>query len=428
MGAVLSLFRFKAWEFDLAMKYLRTKRKDGGIAVIAIISFVGIMLAVTALISVLSVMNGFRDEMVSRLLAFGGHEYVSGAPLNDFAHRDETLKRLRAVPGVTEVSPHIDSYGLVQSTHGETQATIMRGVAPDVLKGTEIVAKNIQKGGSLDSFGVGDYGGDNVLVGDDLAQNLGINAGDEITLMTPGGSTAFGAAPRRKAYTVGGIFSSGVSDIDKNFIFMPITQAQLFFDREDEWDVIELKVKKPFDIEKYHDGIAAAAGPGAVVYTWKEINGSLWSALKIERTAMRFILFFIVIIAMLNIISGIVMLVKNKTRDVAILRTMGADRSSILRIFFIAGTTIGAAGTACGLLLGVLFCTFIGPIQHFLEWVFHTKLFDPSVYYLDAVPAKMEPTEVAFVVIASFLAACLSTFFPALWASKLEPVEALRYE
>ncbi|ESQ93230.1 lipoprotein-releasing ABC transporter permease subunit [Asticcacaulis benevestitus] len=427
MGAVLSLFRFKAWEFDLAMKYLRTKRKDGGIAVIAIISFVGIMLAVTALISVLSVMNGFRDEMVSRLLAFGGHEYVSGAPLNDFAHRDETLKRLRAVPGVTEVSPHIDQYGLVQSTHGDTQPAIMRGVAPDVLKGTTIVAENI-KAGSLDSFGVGEYGGDNVLVGDALAQNLGINTGDEITLMTPGGSTAFGAAPRRKAYTVGGIFSSGVSDIDKNFIFMPITQAQLFFDREDEWDVIELKVKKPFEIEKYHDGIAAAAGPGAVVYTWKEINASLWSALKIERTAMRFILFFIVIIAMLNIISGIVMLVKNKTRDVAILRTMGADRSSILRIFFIAGTTIGAASTASGLLLGVLFCTFIGPIQHFLEWVFHTKLFDPSVYFLDAVPAKMEPTEVAFVVIASFLAASISTFFPALWASKLEPVEALRYE
>lgn len=427
MGAVLSLFRFKAWEFDLAMKYLRTKRKDGGIAVIAIISFVGIMLAVTALISVLSVMNGFRDEMVSRLLAFGGHEYVSGAPLNDFAHRDETLKRLRAVPGVIEVSPHIDQYGLVQSTHGETSFTIMRGVAPDVLKGTEIVAKNI-KAGSLESFGVGDYGGDNVLVGDDLAQSLGINAGDEITMTIPGSSNAFGAPARRKTYTVGGIFSSGVSDIDKNFIFMPITQAQLFFDREDEWDVIELKVKKPFEIEKYHDGIAAAAGPGAVVYTWKEINASLWSALKIERTAMRFILFFIVIIAMLNIISGIVMLVKNKTRDVAILRTMGADRSSILRIFFIAGTTIGAAGTACGLLLGVLFCTFIGPIQHFLEWVFHTKLFDPSVYYLDAVPAKMEPTEVAFVVIASFLAACLSTFFPALWASKLEPVEALRYE
>ncbi|MDV6329304.1 lipoprotein-releasing ABC transporter permease subunit [Asticcacaulis sp. 201] len=425
MGA---LFGFKAWEFDLAFKYLRTKRKDGGIAAIAIISFIGIMLAVTALISVLSVMNGFRDEMVSRLLGFGGDVYVAGAPLNDFAHRDDMLKRIAAVPGVTQVTPHIDSPGLVQSAHGDAMPTLMRGVIPSAIKATPIIRDNI-KGGSLANFGVGDYGGDTILMGDDLAQNLGVNPGDEVTLISPGGSTAFGAAPRRKVYTVGGLFNSGVSDIDRLFIYLPITQAQLFFDREDEWDQVEIKVKKPYEVESYQPAIRnAVGGQGALVYNWKEQNASMWGALKIERTAMRFILFFIVIIAMLNIISGIVMLVKNKTRDVAILRTMGADRAAILRIFFIAGTTIGALGTACGLIIGALFCTFIGPIQHFLEWVFHTKLFDPSVYYLDAVPAKMEPTEVAFVVIASFLAACVSTFFPALWASKLEPVEALRYE
>jgi len=428
MGFLLSLFNFKAWEFDLALKYLRTKRKDGGIAVIAIISFTGIMLAVTALISVLSIMNGFRDELMSRVLAFSGHAYVSGAPLNDFAHRDDMLKRLQTIPGVTEATPYLDSPGLIQNDHGATGLAYVRGVVPDALKHTPIIAKNILPGGSMDQFGVGDYGGDVILIGSGVANELGVNPGDEVTLVSPGGSTAFGATPRRKLYTVGGIFKSGVSDIDKAFIYMPITQMQLFFDREDEWDTVEIKVDKPYEIDLYRPALIRAAGEGAFVTDWKEQNAPLWGALKVERTAMRFILFFIVIIATLNIISGIVMLVKNKTRDVAILRTMGADRASISRIFFMAGTIIGATGTAAGLLLGVLFCTFIGPIQHFLEWVLHTKLFPADVYYLDAVPAKMEPSEVAFVVIASLLAACISTFFPALWASKLEPVEALRYE
>jgi lipoprotein-releasing system permease protein len=410
MGFLLSLFSFKGWEFDLALKYLRTKRKDGGIAVIAIISFTGIMLAVTALISVLSIMNGFRDELMSRVLAFSGHAYVSGTPINDFAHRDDMLKRIKAIPGVVDASPYLDSPGLIQNSHGQTGLAYMRGVEPAA------------------QFGTGDYGGDVILVGSGVASDLGLNAGDEVTLVSPGGSTAFGATPRRKEYTVGGVFKSGVSDIDKAFIYMPITQAQLFFDREDEWDTVEIKVTDPYNIDKYRPLFFKAAGEGAYILDWKEQNASLWGALKVERTAMRFILFFIVIIATLNIISGIVMLVKNKTRDVAILRTMGADRASISRIFFMAGTLIGATGTAAGLLLGVLFCTFISQIQHFLEWVFHMKLFDPSVYYLDAVPAKMEPSEVAFVVIASLLAACMSTLFPALWASKLEPVEALRYE
>ncbi len=419
---------FKAWEFDLALKYLRTKRKDGGIAVIAIISFVGISLAVTALISVLSIMNGFRDELMDRVLAFGGHAYVYGAPLNDLAHRDDMLKRIKAVPGVTQATPFIDSAGLILNAHGETGLAYMRGVVPEELKETKIIHDNIRKGGSMDGFGVGEFGGDQILVGAGVADQLGLIPGDEVTLISPGGSTAFGAAPIRKSYTVGGIFKSGVSDLDKAFIYMPIQQAQLFFGREDEWDTVEVKVDKPYDIDAYRPAIVAAAGQGALFSDWKQQNSSLWGALKVERTAMRFILFFIVIIASLNIISGIVMLVKNKTRDVAILRTMGADGAAISRIFFMAGTLIGAAGTATGLLLGVLFCTFIKQIQGFLEWIFHAKLFDPNVYYLDAVPAKMEAGEVIFVVVASLLAASLSTLFPALWAAKLEPVEALRYE
>ncbi|ESQ75396.1 lipoprotein-releasing ABC transporter permease subunit [Asticcacaulis sp. AC402] len=425
---LLSLLRFRAWEFDLSLKYLRTKRKDGGIAVIAIISFVGIALAVTALISVLSIMNGFREELMSRVLAFGGHGYVYGRAIDDFAHRDDMVARLKNVPGVISASPFIDSPGLIQTGAGRTGGGIMRGVVPEDLKKTPIIADTIAPGGSMEQFGIGDYGGDVVLMGDGLARQINAIPGDEVTLISPGRSTSFGAAPLRKTYIVGGLFHSGVSQIDQSFVYMPIQQAQLFFDREDEWDALEIRVDKPYEVQEYRDAIVKAVGEGGLFEDWTIQNAATWSALKIERAAMRFILFFIVIIATMNIISGVVMLVKNKARDVAILRTMGAGRASITRVFFLTGVMIGAAGTATGLLLGVLFCTFIRQIQLALEAVFNVKVFDSSVYYLDYVPAKMELSEVIFVAVASLLASCLSTLFPALWASKLEPVEALRYE
>ncbi len=422
------MFGFKLWELDLAIRYLRTRRKDGGIAVIAIISFVGITLAVTALISVLSIMNGFRDELLSRVLAFNGHAYVYGHVLDDFPHRDAMLKRIKAVPGVTQVSPYIQSFALIQGSGGRVGYSAVRGVDASILKNTPIIAKNIAKGGSLDHFGEGDYGGDGILIGDGLATDMGAVVGDTVTLTTVGGATAFGSAPVHKTYHIQGIFKSGVSEVDNMFIYMPLTQAQLFFGREDEWDTIEIMVDTPETIAKFRDPLMQAAGEGALVEDWTQHNAPLWNALNVERTAMRFILSFIVIIATLNIISGIVMLVKNKTRDVAILRTMGADRLAISRVFFLTGTMIGASGTVAGLLLGVIFCTFIRQVQEFVEWAFHARVFDPNIYYLSYVPAKMEVGEVAFVAIGSLLAACVSTFFPAIWAAKLEPVEALRYE
>ncbi len=417
---------FKLWELDLALKYLRTKRKDGGVAVIAIISFVGIALAVTALISVLSIMNGFRDELLSRTLAFNGDAYVGGHPLSDFAHRDAMLSRLLAVPGVTQVSPIIESVVLVQG-EGRAAPGFVRGIQPNILQQTAIIRDNIKKG-SLAGFGQGAYGGDGVLIGEGLAQAMGVTAGDQISLLTQGGATAFGTAPTSKTYTVNGIFKSGVSEFDNTFIYMPLTQAQLFLGREDEWDTVEIMVDKPDQIARFHAPLLAAGGSGTLVEDWAQRNAPLWNALQVERTAMRFILSFIVIIATLNIVSGIVMLVKNKTRDVAILRTMGADRMAISRVFFMAGTMIGAGGTLTGLVLGVLFCANIEGIQTLIEHAFHVTVFDPNIYYLSHVPAKMELGEVTFVAIGSLLAACVSTFFPAAWASKLEPVEALRYE
>ena len=420
---------FRLWELDLALKYLRTKRKDGGVAVIAIISFVGIALAVTALISVLSIMNGFRDELVSRTLAFSGDAYVYGHPLNDFAHRDDMVKRLRAVPGVTQVSPYIESYVMLRGgPDSHPQPAAVRGIDADILQQTPLIRDNI-KAGSIADFGKGDYGGNGILVGQDLAHDMDVGVGDTVELYTvSGGATAFGSAPTHKSYTIIGLFQSGVSQFDEGYIYMPLTQAQLFFGREDEWDTVEIMVDKPDQIAAFRDPLKQAAGPGALIVDWVQRNAPLWNALQVERTAMRFILSFIVIIATLNIVSGIVMLVKNKTRDVAILRTMGADRSAISRVFFMAGTLIGAGGTVTGLLIGVLFCANIHGIQWLIEHIFHARVFDPKIYYLSEVPAKMEPGEVAFVAIGSLLAACVSTFFPAAWASKLEPVEALRYE
>jgi len=419
---------FKLWEFDLALRYLRTKRKDGGVAVIAIISFIGIALAVTALISVLSIMNGFRDELLARTLAFSGDAYVYGHPLNDFAHRDDMIKRLRAVPGVTQVSPYVESYVLVQSQEGHAQPAAVRGINADILQQTTLIRDNI-KSGSLADFGKGDYGGNGIVVGQDLANDLNVGVGDQLELYTSSsGATAFGSAPTHKSYTIIGLFKSGVSQFDEGYIYMPLTQAQLFFGREDEWDVVEIMVDHPDRIAGFHTPLKKAAGEGMSLQNIRSFGGFQRRLNDVTCTAMRFILSFIVIIAMLNIVSGIVMLVKNKARDVAILRTMGADRPAIARVFFLAGTLIGAGGTVAGLLLGVLFCANIRGLQELIEHLFHVTVFDPKIYYLSFVPAKMEASEVAFVAISSLLAACASTYIPAAWAAKLDPVEALRYE
>jgi lipoprotein-releasing system permease protein len=417
---------FSAWEIGLALRYLRAKRKEGGVALIAVISFIGIMLAVAVLISVMSIMSGFRTELLNRMLSFNGHMYVHGQVLQA-PDRDEALARIREVPGVVSVTPLTESPAMF-TAHGRTTGGIVRGIAPDDLDSMSFVYQSLDEEARA-RFGQGDYGGDNILIGQSLADQMGLRVGDLMTLISPqGGATAFGDLGTSKTYVVGGIFQSGAADYDRAYVFMPLEQAQLFFGKEGLWDAIEMKVEDPDQVARYIQPVADAAGPGALVSDWRNTMAAFWSALKIERVAMGIILGLVVAIAAMNIISGIVMLVKNKGRDIAILRTIGASPSSILRIFFMAGATIGVAGTLAGLVLGLLFCWNIGAIQSFLEWVLQVQLFPADVYMLDGVPALVDPGDVFWVTVWSLLMSCVASLPPSWNASRIDPVEALRYE
>ena len=418
---------FSSWEIGLALRYLRAKRKEGGVALIAIISFIGILLAVMALIVVLSIMSGFRTELLGRMLSFNGHMYVQG-PVLTSPDRDAALERIAAVPGVVSASPLNEAQSLVR-VGSYTTGAVVRGVRPQDLADTKFVFDSLTPA-ERESFGKGAYGGDRILIGAALANSLGVRVGDPITLYSPtGADSAFGnLGGLEKTYFVGGLFRSGAADYDRAFMFMPLEQQQLFFGKEGVWDVIEIKVADADKVGAMTAAVRKAAGPGAVVTDWRERQAAFYGALKVERVAMSIILGMVVAIAALNIISGIVMLVKNKTKDIAILRTIGASPSAILRVFFMAGSMIGVAGTIAGLVLGLLFCLNIGSIQHFLEWVFQTKLFNSDVYMLDSIPALVDPVDVIWITVWATFMSCVASLIPSWLATRIDPIEALRYE
>jgi lipoprotein-releasing system permease protein len=417
---------FGRWERLLALRYLRATRKQQGVALISVISFVGITLAVAVLIIVMSVMNGFRDELLTRMLGFNGHLYVSGQDLNPL-QCDEIVRRVKALPDVQQVAPVIEAQAMALG-QGQISGAIVRGLSPADLAETKLVSGNITQG-STKTFGQGEYGGDEIVVGQRLAELLGVHVGDPLTLISPsGGATAFGATPQRKTYLVAATFTVGMSQYDQAYIFMPLEQAQLFFGKEGQIDAIEVSVDNPDHAIPMKPAVQKAAGPLALVTDWTQRDTSFWGALKVERNVMRLILMLLVLIAALNIISGLVMLVKNKTRDIAILRTMGAGQGSILRIFFMTGGLIGVAGATAGFAFGALFCIYIDEIQKFVEWVTGQAVFSSDVYFLSRIPAKIDWSEVLFIIGWALVAAFVSSIYPSWRASRIDPVEALRYE
>ncbi len=416
---------FSYFEWMVARRYLGATRSGKGVSLISMIAFGGIMLAVMALISVMSIMQGFRLTLLDQLLGTNGHAHVEmEAPITDY---ENLSTRLAAIPGVTSATPLIEQ-PVFASANGET-GMVVRGVRrDDLLANDYITGPDHILDGSAENFGVGDKGGNEILLGSRVASQLGVRAGDKVRLLTgQGAETAFGRTPRSKVYTVGAIFHVGNAEYDAIYGFMPLEQAQLFFGFGDGVQNIEVNVAEPEKIKAYRERLMAVA-PGLYVSDWQQRFQGYFNALQVERFAMRLVLFLIIIVATLNIVTGLIMLVKDKTGDIAVLRTMGATQGSVLRIFLLSGALIGVLGTLAGIVLGALFVLNIDAIENGLSALVGHDLFPAEVYYLDGVPAKLEWREVGLIAGFSLFMSFITTLYPAGRAARLDPVEALRYE
>lgn len=414
---------FSAFEWMLAGRYLRARRSEGWISVIASFSLAGIALGVATLIIVMSVMNGFREELMGKILGFNGHFVVQGLGPT-VQNWDNLATRLRRVPGVVRVTPLVEGQALATAA-GASPGVLVRGVRPNDIMNMKLVADSLSEG-AIQRY---QANSSSVLIGERLADQMGLMPGMNIVLISPRGDvTPFGTLPRRKQYTVAGTFKVGMSEYDQSVIFMPLAEAQLYFNRGSGVTGIEVMIKDPDMVSEVRPRILATVGESARLIDWQQMNKTFFDALQVERTVMFLILSLIIIVAGFNIISGMIMMVKDKTRDIAILRTMGATSGTILRVFLMSGSAIGVVGTFIGFLLGVMFCTYIEEIRQFLIWVTGMNLFPDTLYFLSKLPAKMEADEVTLVVLTSLTLSILATVYPAWRAAKLDPVDALRYE
>lgn len=414
---------FSSFEWMLAGRYLRSRRKEAFISVIAGFSFLGITLGVATLIIVLAVMNGFRTELLDRILGLNGHLIVNpiDGPLSDYA---ELSRNFKSVDGVELAIPLIEGQALVSGNAGSGSGALVRGISEADIKSVKTISSGVDQG-TLDDFD----SGEGVAIGYRLANNLGLALGDDITLISPDGDvTAFGTTPRVKSYPVNAIFNIGMSEYDSSFIFMPLEEAQLYFNKEGIVDVIDIYVSDPDAVSQYREKVENSAGRLIFLSDWRNRNAQLTSALDVERNVMFMILTLIVLVAALNIISGLIMLVKDKAHDIAILRTMGITRAAIMRVFMITGSAIGIVGTIVGFILGVVVCLNIKEIQDFVTWVTGSNPWDPTVRFLSDIPAQMNMSETISILVMALVISFLATLFPAWRAASLDPVEALRYE
>ena len=405
----------------IAGRYLRPRREEGFISVIAAFSLLGIALGVATLIVVLAVMSGFRAELLGRVLGLNGHITVQTGPqgLSDF---DALADRLRAADGVLAVTPLVT--GQVMATaNGIAAGAVVHGIRPADLAARATIADHLI-GGS-----VAHMTDDQIAIGSHMAYRMGLGLGDRLTLISPQGTpTAFGTVPRVKAYEIGAIFEVGMYEYDSSFVFMPLEAAQLYFQLDGRANQLEVMVADPDRVSDYRRELAPLVGNAGQLIDWQQANASFFTALKVERNVMFLILSLIIMVAAFNIIAGMIMLVKDKGRDIAILRTMGATRGAIMRVFFMSGAAIGVTGTLAGFLLGLVFAENIETIRQWLQVLTGTNLFSAEIYFLSHLPARIETRDVLSVVLMSLGLSLLATLYPSWRAARLDPVEALRYE
>ena len=412
---------FGAFERTVAFRYLRARRKEGFISVIAGFSLLGIALGVATLIIVMSVMNGFRAELLDRILGVNGHitVYANGGEITGY---DDLATRLGSIDRVTRAHPQVQGQVMV-TNRGEASGAVVRGMAAEDLLERELLADNVTAGRAQD------FGDNGALVGRRLATKLGLSVGDQITLVSPrGNTTVMGTVPRVKSFPIAGLFEVGMYEYDSSFVYLPLDQAQQFFRTGEGVNAIEMFVENPDDVDQVRATIGEMLGPNYRTVDWQRANASFFNAIQVERNVMFLILTLIIVVAAFNIISGQIMLVKDKGPDIAILRTMGATRGMIMRIFLISGAAIGVIGTAAGFALGLAFAQNIETIRGWLENLTGTELFAAEIYFLSNLPSKVDPMEVATVVAMSLALSLLATLYPSWRAARLDPVEALRYE
>jgi lipoprotein-releasing system permease protein len=413
---------FAAFEWMLSGRYLRARRKEGFISVIAGFSFLGIMLGVATLIIVMAVMNGFRTELLSKILGLNGHLLVQPleSPLTDWK---DVADRVSQVQGIRLAAPVVDGQALASSPYNAA-GVFVRGIRANDLNNLTSIAQNIKQG-TVDGFD----DGQGVAIGRRLADQLSLHAGDSVTLVAPRGAvTPMGTTPRIKPYKIAAVFEIGMSEYDSTFVFMPLAEAQAYFNRANDVTAIEVYTDNPDKIDDFRKSVTESAGRPVFLVDWRQRNSTFFNALQVERNVMFLILTLIVLVAALNIVSGLIMLVKDKGSDIAILRTMGASQGSIMRIFLITGAAIGVVGTLTGFVVGLLICLNIESLREFLSWLTSTELFSPELYFLSKLPAEIDFRETGAVVIMALTLSFLATLYPSWRAARLDPVDALRYE
>jgi lipoprotein-releasing system permease protein len=405
----------------IAGRYLRPRRQEGFISVIAAFSLLGIALGVATLIVVLAVMSGFRAELLGRVLGLNGHVTVQAGP-DGIDNFDALADRLRGANGVLSVTPLVT--GQVMATaHGVASGALVHGIRPEDLAERSGIADHLIEGS------VAHLSDDQIAIGSRMAYRMGLGLGDRLTLISPQGTpTAFGTMPRVKAYEIGAIFEVGMYEYDSTLVYMPLEAAQTYFQLDDRANQLEIMVADPDRVAGYRRELAPLVGNAGQLVDWQQANASFFTALKVERNVMFLILSLIIMVAAFNIIAGMIMLVKDKGRDIAILRTMGATRGAIMRVFFMSGAAIGVTGTLAGFLLGLVFAENIETIRQWLQVLTGTNLFSAEIYFLSHLPARIEASDVISVLVMSLALSLLATLYPSWRAARLDPVEALRYE